>query len=195
MGGPGSGRRPGSKSETFITRANDPANVSADSNARVMALACELMAFPEVDYSSPEAVQGRFVEYLALCSKHGIRPQVQGAAMALHMDRHAFSGIGRGDSRYYKYKGTMTPETVKVLQRCYQMLGVCYESYLTEERGNPVKWLFLGKNYFDMRDQCEVVTYSPPDERPRQTPEEVAAKYAAMVGRPRDGYMLEGENS
>lgn len=189
MGGPGSGRRAGS--DTFISKANDPANVNADVNARVMALSIEVMRLPEVDFANPDAVMSRFLEYLALCSEHGMRPLVQGAAMALHMDRHAFSGIGRGDNRYYNYRGTMTPETVKVLQRCYQMLGACYESYLAEEKGNPVRWIFLGKNYFDMRDQCEVVAYTPPEEDNRPTVEEITAKYAAMVGRPREYYMLE----
>lgn len=175
------GRREGS--ETFISRANDPTNVDGDTNGRVMALATEVMALPEVDYSDPQAVMARFAEYLDICSKHGMRPLVQGAAMALHMDRHAFSGIGRGDERYYRYRGTMTLETVRVLQRCYQMLGACYESYLSEEKGNPVRWIFIGKNYFDMRDQCEVVTFAPPEEDRAESPDAIAAKYAALVCR------------
>lgn len=190
MGGPGSGRRAGS--DTFISKANDPANVNADVNARVMAFGAAIMGLEPVDYSNPDALQARFVEYLGLCASHGVRPMVTSAALAFHMDRHAFGGIGNGDKRYYNYKGTMTPQSVKVLQRCYHMLAACYETFLTEERGNPVKWLFLGKNYFGMRDQCEIVTYAEPEREERASADEIVAKYAAMVGRPIVGELSEG---
>ena len=52
-----------------------------------------------------------------------------------------------------------------------------------DEKGNPVKWIFLGKNYFAMKDQSDRVNYNV--EMPAQLPsaEDVTEKYKAMVGR------------
>ena len=62
-------------------------------------------------------------------------------------------------------------------------MRLSWEINLQTEKGNPVKWLFLGKNYYGMRDQTEQVVMHVDEAAALPSARETAAKYAALVGR------------
>lgn len=191
MGGKGSGgaryRKDGKKRDTPMTRAADPSNVPAGTNAAVMAFGKEVMAFEPPDFGDPESLRQRFYDYLDLCSSHGVRPMVGSMANAFGIDRRELWGIAVGDAKYRNWHGgILTPECRDVIQKAYTFLNTAWEIYLMEETKNPVKWLFLGKNYFGMKDQTEQVQVRMDLTPQLPNPEDVAAKYAAMVGRPQE---------
>ena len=192
MGGKGSGRKPGFKGEGVpkdknpMKQAADPSNVVRGTNSAVMAFGADIMAFDPPDFGDAESLRQRFYDYLELCSRHGIRPMVTSMANAFGLDRRELWGIAVGDAKYRNWHGgILTPECRDVIKKAYTFLNTAWEAYLMEESKNPVKWLFLGKNYFGMKDQTEQVQVRM-DVAPRLSdPEAVAKKYAAMVGRPR----------
>ena len=62
-------------------------------------------------------------------------------------------------------------------------MQVSWEANLADEKGNPVKWIFMGKNYFGYSDTTERITRHI-DETPKlSSPEEIMAKYALQLGR------------
>ena len=189
MGGKGSGgaryRKDGKKPNTPMVQAADPSNVDREVNSAVMAFGKDIMAFEAPDFSDAASVEDAFYRYIDMCERHGIRPMVTSMANAFGMNRRELYGIAVGDSKFRNWRGgILTPESILVIQKSYNFLNTAWETYLMCEKGNPVKWLFLGKNYFGMKDQTERVEVRMDLTPQLPNPEDVAAKYAAMVGKP-----------
>lgn len=195
MGGKGSGRYPrkkGSPRQTPMTQAHDPANVNPTVNSKIIAFGKELLAFDEPDYSDADAVWERFCEYLDLCDRHHVKPMVSSMAQAFCMDRRVLWGIATGNDHYKHWKG-ITPASVDVIKKAYVFLQTNLEISLMEETKNPVKWIFLAKNYFGYEDQTVRVERQESEVTLLPSPEEVAAKYALQVGRPQEPLLVEAE--
>lgn len=189
MGGKGSGgpryRKDGKKPNTPMVQAADPSNVDRELNSRVLAFGKDLMRFEPPDFADAASVEQRFFDCLDLCDAHGVRPMVTSMANAFGITRQELQRIAVNDKRAAGWHGgVLTPESRSVMQKSYQFLNTAWESYLMGEKGNPVKWIFMGKNYFGMKDQSERVEVRMDVSPELPAPEEVAAKYAAMVGRP-----------
>jgi hypothetical protein len=187
MGGKGSGGprygKDGRKAQTPMVQASDPSNVDAEVNSRVMAFGRELMAFEPPDFSDAASVEQRFYDYLGMCDRHGIRPMVTSMANAFGMNRHELWRIATDDRGARGWRGgILTPESAAVIKKSYNFLNTAWETYLMCEKGNPVKWIFMGKNYFGMKDQSEQVQVRMDVTPELPAAEEVVAKYAAMVG-------------
>ena len=105
MGGRGSGGPGCLRANNPMVTASDPSNVDAGTNARVMAFGRDLFSFERPDLSSGESVEDAFYRYLALCSKHGIRPMVKSLANAFGIPDADFRRIAVNDPRYSNYKG------------------------------------------------------------------------------------------
>ena len=136
----------------------------------------------------------RFCDYLDLCERHRIRPMVSSCAQAFCMDRRVFWGIATGSEAHRKWKG-VTPSSRDVIKKCYDFLQTNLEISLMEETKNPVKWLFLAKNYFGYEDQTVRVTRQEGDSLQLPSADDVARKYAELVGRPQAPLQLEAEVS
>lgn len=186
MGGRGSGNPNGGRSGGGARRAEDMASADAEVCSRVMALARDLFSFERPDLGDAASVEDAFYRYLEACARHGTRPMVKGLAYAFGMPSADLQRIAVNDPRYSNYKGgILTPESRGALTKSYEFLAVAWETFLVEERGNPVKWIFLGKNYFGMKDQADPVQLSIEVRPQLRAPSEVMAEYAAMVGHPR----------
>lgn len=185
MGGKGSGRRPGGpgvpKEKNPLLQAKDPACVDRDANSRSIALARDVYSMPPVDLKDAEAVEARIFEYLDLCDAHGVKPLVTGLANSLGIGRQELYRIGQGDERCMVTK--LTDKSRLAVKKAYELFEQIWEGNLAQEKGNPVKWIFLGKNHFGYRDQKEQTIVHREEQATLPSPEEAAAKYAALVGR------------
>lgn len=194
MGGKGSGRF--KKGEGSFTSENNPMkklyspeNVDTEANSKVIQFGMELMSWDEVDFSDTGAIRQRFLDYLEICDKYAIKPMLNGMVQAFKMNRNTFYSIISLAPAYSRYRN-ISAEGIKELKNCYNFLQTSWEIYITEEKGNPVKWFFLGKNYFGYEDQTVRINRTEP-EKQLESPDEIAAKYANMLGQGQEGLMLE----
>ena len=195
MGGKGSGNRhpkPVPRDKNPVVYANDARNVDPDTNRASVLFGKALFELTEepVDLADPEAVKQRFYDFLDLCEENKLRPMMTGLAMAMAITPSQLSALGRGDEQVLSRR--LTAKSRLVLKKAYDFMQVNWENNLQAEKGNPVKWLFLGKNWYGMRDQTERVVTHRDEGLSLPSAEETAAKYAAMVGRQRPKE-LEGE--
>lgn len=193
MGGKGSGglrKNALPREKSPVVQAHDPTNIDPDVNRRAIAMGQEMIWWDAPSFKDPEEMIQRFNDYIELCAKYEVRPLVTGMAMALGMNRHAFTGIATGNPQYQNYKG-ITSECKAVTQKAYEYLSILYESQLSEEKGNPTKWIFLGKNHFGYRDQTERVNFHVDEKAALPSADQVAAKYAHMLGKDEDPLELE----
>lgn len=181
MGGKGSGgyrknALPRDKNPAVQAKYPDP-----DANHRSIQMGRIMMKWPKFTaYDNPDAVTDRFNDYLQLCDEYKFKPMVAGMAMALDMNRQTLSDIVHG--RIKKWKN-LTPESLVILQKCYDFLNMNLENNLIDEKGNPVKWIFLAKNHFNYRDQSERVVTNIDIKPELPTNDSVVKKYAGMVGK------------
>ena len=189
MGGRGSGG-PGPKRGGHGSAGMHVADTGVA--AMVTGYGKELFAFERPDLGDAASIEDAFYRFLDVCARHGVRPMVKGMAYAFGMPDADLRRIVTNDPRYSNYKGgILTPDSRAALTKCYEFIAVAWETFLVEERGNPVKWLFLGKNYFGMKDQAEPVQVSIELKPQLRAPDDVMAEYAAMVGHPRQDRLPE----
>lgn len=189
MGGKGSGgyrKNALPRDKNPVVKAMDPTNVDPKANTQVIAFMKDCMSIGTPDWSDPADMERHFYDYLDVCDSHGIAPMVGAYAASMGWSPQELSGITRGDPHYNymwrKYEG-LTPESVATVQKGRDFLRISWESSMMTDKGNPAKWIFLGKNYFGMKDQSERVSFNVDVPQKLPAPEDVAAKYAAMVGR------------
>ena len=185
MGGKGSGGlQPGGlpKDKNPAIQVNSPGAVEDEVLNNSIEMARESMLLPDLSYQSVEELADRLNWYFDACKRYKMRPMVVGMANAFGMNRQVFSGIARGDKHYENWHG-ITTECKVFLQKSYQKIEEFWENYLENEKGNPVKWIFLGKNHFGYKDQAEKIVRNI-DETPKgMDSAEVAKKYAGMLGK------------
>ena len=195
MGGKGSGNRhpkPVPRDKNPVVQAGDPKNIDREQNHASIIFSRALFELTEdpVDLADADALQQRFFDFLELCDQHGLRPMMTGLALAFGVRPEQVSRVGRGDTHCLSTK--LTAKSRQIFEKAYNFMRLSWETNLQTEKGNPVKWLFLGKNYYGMRDQTERVVTHREEGLSLPSAEETAAKYAAMVGRQRPKE-IEGE--
>ena len=185
MGGKGSGNpnpKPVPKDKNPIVQVNSPGAVEDEVLHNSIAMAKESMRLPDLSYQSVDELAERLEWYFDACERYKMRPMVVGLSNSFGMNRHVFRGIVTGDPKYNDWHG-ITTECRTFLKKSYEKIEEFWENYLENEKGNPVKWIFLGKNHFGYKDQAERVIRNV-DETPKlQSADEIAKKYAGMLGK------------
>lgn len=183
MGGKGSGRyKDGSpRPPVGVAKHEDaPTKIPGDINHRSIGLGLEMMELGDIDdWSDASELRERFMKCLNICDKWDIKPIVSNIALGFGISANVFQDIVLG--RTPRYKG-LTQEGLRFLQKCYDFLRQNLENNLIDERGNPVKWIFLGKNYFGLTDQTERVVKHVDAKPELPQAEKTVNKYASLVG-------------
>ena len=127
-------------------------------NTKYMQMTMELMALKPLDlkYCRAEAIQERYFEYFNICNEFDIRPTAAGLAQAL--------GCGRDTLlNYISGKVVIPLDSQNELRKAYGMINTLMESYMIENKVNPVSGIFLMKNNFNYKDCTEVVAVDNKD--------------------------------
>lgn len=187
MGGPGSGRKKGSKNRpgtrTMSQIAGDPKNVDPDTNRAAIVFGKVLFGLEGPDLSDDEAVLARWYEFLDICADHHVMPMVTGMALAFNIPNAHFRQVVFGTHGNENYKG-ITPTSREILKKGYEILQLTYEFEMKNDIHNPAKYIFLMKNYFGYQDQTVQIHVDAHEGMALQSADDVAEKYKALVGRP-----------
>lgn len=182
MGGKGSGGDRGNLHEARKKAPTNPRAANPETVHWSIELGKELLFFEQPPLDDPDAIQEHFMKFLEACDRCHMRPLMTGWSMAMDMSRQDLQKVSVGDAAACKRLG-VTPISQRMLQKCYRFMQLNWESNLADEKGNPVKWIFMGKNYFGYSDTTERITRHI-DETPRlASPEEIMAKYALQLGK------------
>lgn len=169
--------KPRKKSAFELGRAD---NVSPKVNSKVIAYTLDLMNMEPCDIKDPADVDRAFFDYLGICDRNMIRPNMAGLATVYGMDRGNFSHLIHGGHRFNGAK-ISTPEAVAEMRKVYTYLNAILEAEMLSDKGNPVKYIFLAKNNFGYIDQKEQVVEKRDLTDGMKDPKQIAAKYADMV--------------
>lgn len=135
---------------------NAPNSTTPSTNSASIAMNRELLRWPVIDLSDPEALMQRFDDYMDLCERHGSKPLVSGWCAALDVSRSELVGWSKG-AQGRLAKG-LSPESSRLLKKILETFEVSWE-FAMQNNGyrHPVSGIFLGKNNFGYKDVSETI--------------------------------------
>lgn len=99
--------------------------------------------------TSDEEIANRLDWYFfQYCIENGMKPTIDGVAMALGIHPDTFNNWEHGESGSYK---------LEIAKKSKYLVKTFMEASTMEGKMNPIVWMFYGKNYFGMSDKQEVV--------------------------------------
>lgn len=126
-------------------------------NTKYLTVSMELAKLPKVDFTKPEQVEERLLQFFEIHAQNDMKPTVMGMGLALGVDRRRLWEMKSGAA-----KGGLTPydlptETLDLIKRAYDVLENLMENYTQNGKINPVSAIFLMKNNFGYQDKTEYV--------------------------------------
>lgn len=134
------------------TPTEELSSVSEDKTRKalqdLLPLALETGQFPPfvTRTADVEQIRDRIALYFNYCAEKGIRPGMEGMALALHTTRRTLE-------RWVA--GTMRPELQDTIIQAKQMLAAYLEYVSLNGQIFPATAIFLMKNWFGYKDQTE----------------------------------------
>lgn len=126
-------------------------------NTKYLTVSLELAKLPKVDFTKPEQVEERLLQFFELHAQNDMKPTVMGMGLALGVDRRRLwemkSGVAKGGLTPYD----LPTETLDLIRRAYDILENLMENYAQNGKINPVSAIFLMKNNFGYQDKTEYV--------------------------------------
>lgn len=177
MGGRGSGNpRP------QLAQAKDHTNVDPKNNARSLRAAKEVFDLPDPDdYNDLEFMAARLDDVIDICERNAVRPMLATISSAMGMTPSALRGIAVGGQRTFKGQ-RLTDSALAFYKKTYDFFYNVWEMNLIEGGAATAGLIFLGKNYYGMRDQVEQIRVNVDAAAGLPSAEDVAERYAKRLG-------------
>lgn len=142
-------------------------------------MARRMLFWPEVDLGDPQAVMGRYQQYLDLCEELGSKVLVSGLCAAFGITRCDLVEWSKG--RRGGFAERLSPESASIFKKIVDFLEVSWEAAMANDGyRNPVTGIFLGKNNFGYRDESQTVVRHE-DARSGPSVRELQARYGDVA--------------
>ena len=105
--------------------------------------------FPFAKTITNEEIADRLNNYFRQCYEEGQIPTVEDMALCL--------GVTRTTLRHWELEVTKNRERAELIARAKEVLAAIDAKLVSESKIPQVTYIFRAKNYYDMRDQQEVV--------------------------------------
>ena len=122
---------------------------------------------------SDEEFGERIEAYFADCAKNGVIPRWETLALSLGVTRQSAWQTATG-----KYG---SPARQRMLARAKDILSAIDAELVQTGKVNPVVYIFRAKNFYDMRDQQDVVITPNQPLGEQKTQEQLAEEYATLI--------------
>lgn len=149
-------------------------NVKPGDNARYLRYARTSMDLPPIDVSDPKQVEQRINEYFDFCEKNDRKPSIVGVSNWIGVDLSTFDNWKRGE-----YRATTH---LPIIKKTELILKEIWADYMQNGKMNPVSGIFLGKIFFGLREQNEVIiTPNNPLGETTTSQQQLAEQYAEII--------------
>lgn len=140
------------------TREDHAIQFTEGENSKYLAHAIEIFNLPKVDLNDAEQVKSRIVEYLNICLRNDMRPNIEGVSNALACSRQYLWEISNG-------KTNKCREVVDTIKKVQYMLTQQMADFMQNGKINPVAAIFLMKNNMGYKDEQEIIVSPGLDEK------------------------------
>lgn len=157
------GGNPASLDDNFKGNAEDISRAIANATRYIKAEPCQ----------SEDEMAERINMYFADCQMKGCIPRWETLALCLGITRQHAWNIATG--RYG------SPVQKRMLERAKDILSAIDAELVQTGKVNPVVYIFRAKNFYDMKDQQDVVVVPNQPLGEQQTPEQLTEKYSTLI--------------
>ena len=163
-------------------------NLQPGDNSKYLltALAVKEIGKTKCDLTSVEDVSDRISQYFNLMAEKDQKPTMTGLAMAMGYDRKRISEIyhnlpvGGQGGRGYAYGYTKNPckeEVRSLICQAIDIMTSLWEDYMQNGKINPASGIFIGKNFYGMKDEVEHVVSTPDYAIDNYSASDIAERY------------------
>ena len=113
---------------------------------------------PKIDLDDDQAVRDRIDYYFDYCTQQGLKPVVEGLALAIGIDRRTLWDWENSNRR-----AELSSTRADIIKKAKDYIAFLMSDAAMSGQVNPVTWIFYAKNYFGMTDRQEfIVTPTQP---------------------------------
>ena len=164
-------------------------NLEEGDNAKYLstALAVSAIGKTKADLTNVEEVQDRITQYFSLMIELDRKPTITGLAMALGYNYKRIheivynlpvGGMKGNAAKFYGHTENHTPQEVKdVICMAYNIMQNLWEDYMSNGKINPASGIFMGKNFYNMKDEVEHVVSTPDNPLDSYSADDIAKRY------------------
>ena len=120
---------------------------------------------------SDAELEERINQFFQKCAEHGTIPTIEELYLATGYSYSYMYDIEHG------IRNGFSPETKKIIERARQLMKTFDAKMVVEGKINPVVYFFRAKNYYDMKDQQDVVVQGPRDNVQEMSEEDIKKWY------------------
>lgn len=156
---------------------NFPCTIPPDSESkediqRVMADTLKWYERGEDRPTTDDGIMKRSTEYFTECMETGTRPTVEAYCLSL--------GYARQTVNEWKHGNNCSSARMDIIKRAYDVFATFDAGMAANNKLNPVLYFFRAKNYYDMRDQQDLIITPKRPLDGNIDAADVAAKYAEL---------------
>ena len=135
---------------------------------------------PETD----DEIKRRIDDYFGFCQHSSIRPGIESLCMALHISRVTLFNWSNGIN--------CSKQCQEYVRTAKSFIGAFIEQAMLGGKISPPSGIFLMKNWLGYKDAISIEESIPHSEgeRPKRTPEEIAAAYGKTAELPNSAEFL-----
>lgn len=127
--------------------------------------------WPKIDIDSDQEVEDRINLYFDYSVGAGLRPNIEGLALALGISRSTLWDWETGRRR-----GNIDSSRADIIKKAKDYIAYLMSDGVLDNKINPVTWIFYAKNYFGMSDKQEIEIKANNPLGDNLTPEEIAKR-------------------
>ena len=161
-------------------------NIEDGDNAKYLTTALQVadIGRVRVDLTDADATAERITEYFNLMIEKDQKPTMTGLAMCLGINHQRMSEIrrnvpsGLGKLPSYGYTTSFaSPEVREIIEKAVAIMTNLWEDYMQNGKINPASGIFLGKNFYGMKDQVEHVVTAQTNPIDDYSVDDIASRY------------------
>lgn len=126
---------------------------------------------PKIDLDSDNAVSDRINYYLEYSAREGLKPNVEGLALALGIDRRTL-----WDWENSRRRAELGPSRADMIKKAKDFIAYLMSDMALDGKIFPATWIFYAKNYFGMKDTQDIQITPNTALGDQLTPEEIAKR-------------------
>lgn len=126
--------------------------------------------WPKIDIDDDQQVEDRINQYFNYIADAGIKPSIEGLALALGISRKSIWDWETGYSR-----GSSSSRS-DIIKKAKDFIAFLINDAALDNKIYPTTWIFYAKNYFGMSDKHEIEVKANQPLGDELSPEEIAKR-------------------
>ena len=168
-------------------KKNELEPIEEGDNAKYLSTALVVMekGRDRCDLTNYDETLERIVWYFNLMIDRDQKPTITGLAQAFGISYQALydirknrpSGLGARKNIYGYEESFAPPEVRELIDRAYNVMHNLWEDYMMNGKINPASGIFLGKNFYGMKDEVEHTVAVKENPLDAFSAEDIASRY------------------